>query len=135
MAGAGCASTSCAGVGFASTVSVDFAALHRQHPGALTVQLCIDGTCNTAQLQPADNTWSNSADPTTVRTRDIKVSITDARGKQIFSAGVQGPPTKVLFSPGQCDEQTAHSNAVIAGVDGTLTSAVVTPTVVSFNGR
>ena len=129
----GCVSTSCAGVGFGSSVSVDFAALHRRYPGVLTVAMCIDGTCNTAQLQPAENTWSNSTESITVKVRDIKVSITDTSGRQVFTGAVQATPTKVVFNPGRCDEQTGRNNAVVAGVDGTLTSVAVTPTVVSVD--
>ena len=38
----------------------------------------------------------------------------------------------MVFNPGQCDEQTGRNNAVVAGVDGRLSSAMVTPTVVSL---
>lgn len=54
--GAGCASTSCAGVGFDSSVDVNFAALHRNHPGVLTVQLCVAGACSSSQFPKCSGT-------------------------------------------------------------------------------
>ena len=68
-----------------------------------------------------------------MKVRDIKVSITDASGRRIFDGGVRAIPTKVLFNPGRCDEQTGRNNAVVVGVDGTLNTAVVTPTVVKVD--
>lgn len=133
LAGVGCVSTPCGGVGFGSSVSVDFAALHRRHVGVLTVQMCIDGVCNEGPLQPGEGTWSNATESTTVKVRDIRVSITDSAGRRIFTGGVQATPTKVVFNPGRCDEQTGRNNAVVAGVDGTLSSVVVTPTVISVD--
>lgn len=130
--GAGCASTSCAGVGFDSSVNVNLASLHRHHPGVLTVQLCIDGACSSSQLQATDDSWAAPAAPT-ITARHITVQITDPTGWQIFSDNVDNQPTKVIFNPGQCDEQTSRNSAVAAGQDGKLTNVVVVPTVVTFN--
>lgn len=127
---AGCtASTSCAGVGFVGAVGVDLAAVHRQHPGALTVKLCVDGSCNTGSLAANQDHWTDAAD--SALTRNIEVIVTDTGGRQIFTDAVRAAPTKVVFDQGQCDEQTGHSNLLVAGGNGSLTSVAVTATVAS----
>ena len=95
----------------------------------LTVKLCIDGNCNSGSLPAAKNIWTGSSD--SVKARNIEVTVTDARGKEIFANGLLAKPTKVVFNPGQCDEQTGHSNIVVAGIDGALTATAVTETVVT----
>ena len=90
---AGCTETSCGGVGFSGGVSVDLAAVHQQHPGVLTVKLCIDGNCNSGSLPAAKNIWTGSSDP--VKALNIEVTVTDARGKEIFANGLLAKPTKV----------------------------------------
>lgn len=63
--------------------------------------------------------------------RNSKVMVTEPHDGRIFTEGLRVAPPKIVLKLGRHAQWKADSNAVVAGVDGTLACTGVTPTVVT----